>query len=93
VDFWDHQREEAKKRTDTMWVVKATKSGILGSCYHPKDSYWAGDGEDGSINLSGAQLYKTKGLADEMLVLIDSLNNVDKELPEFKTVQIMLSEV
>ena len=95
TDFWDFQKEEAKKRTDTMWAVKSIKSGIMGNCYHPKNSYWAGNGEDSSARLSGARLCQTRDEAKKLLDMIEESNlaSEDKELPEFKMVQIQLTEI
>jgi len=97
VDFWEHQKEENKKRTDIMWAIKVTKSGLMSSCcYHAKGHYWIRDITDCTASLGRAKLYATK---DEALCALDeieklkSIHKTDTQLPEFRIVQIQLTEI
>ena len=91
VDFWNHHQELKEKRKATMWVIKTAEEGIIGNYYWATNSYWAGRRENGVASLSDASLFKTKDEASSMLRIAENAITTDK--PEFKIIQIMLSEV
>lgn len=94
-DFWQRYREGKEEGSAIMHVIKVTKSGIIGNCYFPSDSYWAGEKEPGVMSLAVAKHYETKDKAENTLRGINCsiVKSAGKEFPQFTIKQIKLVEL